>query len=57
MSNNNKIQDINSQIEEYENKINELKQKKVEYNFIKYFDIKSNTEKQLKNLNSPKINY
>ena len=51
MSNNNKIQNINSQIEEYENKINELKQKKVEYNFIKYFDIKSNTEKQLKNLN------
>tara|TARA_Y100001935_G_C16994028_1_gene354895 strand:- start:104 stop:550 length:447 start_codon:yes stop_codon:yes gene_type:complete len=48
--NNLTLEDINSQIEEYENKIIELKQKKVEYNFIKYFGIKSNIEKQLKNL-------
>ena len=48
--NNLTLEETHAQIEEYENKINELKQKKVEYNFIKYFGIKSNIEKQLKNL-------
>ena len=48
--NNLTLEETHAQIKEYENKINELKQNKVEYNFIKYFGIKSNIEKQLKNL-------
>lgn len=41
------LQEINAQITEYENKIALLKQKKIFYNFFKYFNISDVDRKQL----------
>ena len=44
------ILDINNQIEEYEKKIEDLKEQKIPLNFIKYFNIEKKDVKKMKNL-------
>ena len=44
------LEEINNQINDYENKLNELKKEKMKrFNLIKYFNISKNDVKKLKN--------